>query len=233
MQWKWKAWLHTPHATVHSSLVAEAWFAWHSMPAGQHTVTVYMYTVTVYMYTVTVYMHSTVSCTCIWPTHCHYIHVQYSQLYMYMANTLSLYTCTLSLYTCTLSLYTCTVQSAVHVYGQHTVTVYMYSTVSCTCIWPTHCHCIHVQYSQLYMYVHVYGQHTVTVYMYMHSTVSCTCIWPTHCHCIHAQYSQLYMYMANTLSLYTCTVQSAVHGALCLECRVSWVRVPPEAAHFF
>lgn len=23
--------LHTPHATVHSSLVAEAWFAWHSM----------------------------------------------------------------------------------------------------------------------------------------------------------------------------------------------------------
>ena len=156
MQWKWKAWLHTPHATVHSSLVADAWFAWHSMPAGQHTVTVYMY--------------STVSCTCIWPTHCHCIHVQYSQLYMYMANTLSLYTCT--------------VQSAVHVYGQHTVTIHMYSTVSCTCIWPTHCHC---------------------------STVSCTCIWPTHCHCIHVQYSQLYMYMANTLSLYTCTVQSAVH----------------------
>ena len=24
--------LQTPHATVHSSLVAEAWFAWHSMP---------------------------------------------------------------------------------------------------------------------------------------------------------------------------------------------------------
>lgn len=23
--------LQTPHATVHSSLVAEAWFAWHSM----------------------------------------------------------------------------------------------------------------------------------------------------------------------------------------------------------
>merc|ERR1719251_392413 len=31
MQWKWKAWLHMPHATVHSSLVAEAWLAWHSM----------------------------------------------------------------------------------------------------------------------------------------------------------------------------------------------------------
>ena len=53
MQWKWKAWLHLgfkirengdlkkqvlkqvlthmPHATVHSSLVAEAWLAWHSM----------------------------------------------------------------------------------------------------------------------------------------------------------------------------------------------------------
>merc|ERR1719340_327229 len=31
MQWKWKAWLHIPQATVHSSLVAEAWFAWHSM----------------------------------------------------------------------------------------------------------------------------------------------------------------------------------------------------------
>ena len=24
-----------------------------------------------------------------------------------------------------------------------------------------------------------------------------------------------------------------VGRALCLECRVSWVRVPPEAAHFF
>ena len=34
MQWKWKAWLHTPQATVHSSVVALAWFAWHSMPAG-------------------------------------------------------------------------------------------------------------------------------------------------------------------------------------------------------
>jgi hypothetical protein len=31
MQWKWKAWLHMPQATVHSSLVALAWFAWHSM----------------------------------------------------------------------------------------------------------------------------------------------------------------------------------------------------------
>lgn len=27
MQWKWKAWLHTPHATVHSSHVAVAPFA--------------------------------------------------------------------------------------------------------------------------------------------------------------------------------------------------------------
>ena len=26
---KWKAWLQTPHATVHSSEVADAWFAWH------------------------------------------------------------------------------------------------------------------------------------------------------------------------------------------------------------
>eukprot|EP00416_Gambierdiscus_australes_P045564 CAMPEP_0171092830 /NCGR_PEP_ID=MMETSP0766_2-20121228/37613_1 /TAXON_ID=439317 /ORGANISM="Gambierdiscus australes, Strain CAWD 149" /LENGTH=94 /DNA_ID=CAMNT_0011551143 /DNA_START=31 /DNA_END=311 /DNA_ORIENTATION=+ len=31
MQWKWKAWLQTPQATVHSSLVWEPWFAWHSM----------------------------------------------------------------------------------------------------------------------------------------------------------------------------------------------------------
>jgi len=31
MQWKWKAWLQIPHATVHSSLVAEAWLAWHSI----------------------------------------------------------------------------------------------------------------------------------------------------------------------------------------------------------
>ena len=29
--------LHTPHATVHSSLVADAWLAWHSMPAHIHT----------------------------------------------------------------------------------------------------------------------------------------------------------------------------------------------------
>ena len=110
-----------------------------------------------------------------WP-----VHVQYSQLYMYMANTLSLYTCTLSLYTCT-------VQSAVHVYGQHTVTVYMYtvtvymySTVSCTCIWPTHCHCIHVhchcihvQYSQLYMYM----ANTLSLYMCNIIVVSKTTMW--------------------------------------------------------
>ena len=32
MQWKWKAWLQMPHATVHSSDVL-AWLAWHSMPA--------------------------------------------------------------------------------------------------------------------------------------------------------------------------------------------------------
>lgn len=31
MQWKWNAWLQTPQATVHSSLVALAWFAWHSI----------------------------------------------------------------------------------------------------------------------------------------------------------------------------------------------------------
>jgi len=31
MQWKWKAWLHTPQATLHSSEVAEDWLAWHSM----------------------------------------------------------------------------------------------------------------------------------------------------------------------------------------------------------
>ena len=31
MQWKWNAWLHTPHATVHSSDDAEPWFAWHSI----------------------------------------------------------------------------------------------------------------------------------------------------------------------------------------------------------
>lgn len=31
MQWKWNAWLQTPHAAVHSSPVAVAWFAWHSI----------------------------------------------------------------------------------------------------------------------------------------------------------------------------------------------------------
>ena len=31
MQWKWKAWLQVPHATVHSSLLAPDWLAWHSM----------------------------------------------------------------------------------------------------------------------------------------------------------------------------------------------------------
>jgi len=31
MQWKWKAWLQIPQATVHSSFTAEAWFAWHSI----------------------------------------------------------------------------------------------------------------------------------------------------------------------------------------------------------
>ena len=30
-----------------------------------------------------------------------------------------------------------------------------------------------------------------------------------------------------------CIRLNHIHGALCLEYRVSWVRVPPEAAHFF
>lgn len=33
MQWKWKAWLQTPQATLQSS-DADAWFAWHSMQAS-------------------------------------------------------------------------------------------------------------------------------------------------------------------------------------------------------
>ena len=36
-----------------------------------------------------------------------------------------------------------------------------------------------------------------------------------------------------TVSDIQCNSMIHVHGALCLECRVSWVRVPPEAAHFF
>ena len=31
MQWKWNAWLHTPHATVQSSDVVLPWLAWHSI----------------------------------------------------------------------------------------------------------------------------------------------------------------------------------------------------------
>jgi hypothetical protein len=35
----WSVWgvptLQIPHATVHSSLVADAWFAWHSMPEAE------------------------------------------------------------------------------------------------------------------------------------------------------------------------------------------------------
>lgn len=31
MQWKWKAWLQIPQATVHSSVVAAPWLAWHSI----------------------------------------------------------------------------------------------------------------------------------------------------------------------------------------------------------
>ena len=38
MQWKWKAWLHTPQVTVHSSLLFETWFAWHSMPRSDKSV---------------------------------------------------------------------------------------------------------------------------------------------------------------------------------------------------
>ena len=31
MQWKWNAWLHTPHATLQSSVEADELLAWHSM----------------------------------------------------------------------------------------------------------------------------------------------------------------------------------------------------------
>ena len=34
IQWKWKAWLQTPQATVHSSLVADCWLAVHSIQSS-------------------------------------------------------------------------------------------------------------------------------------------------------------------------------------------------------
>lgn len=37
-RWTWKLTLQTPQATVHSSEVAEAWLAWHSIPdVGRET----------------------------------------------------------------------------------------------------------------------------------------------------------------------------------------------------
>ena len=36
MQWKWKAWLHIPQATVHSSLVALAWSVFIFIYVDQH-----------------------------------------------------------------------------------------------------------------------------------------------------------------------------------------------------
>lgn len=35
IQWKWKAWLHMPQATLQSLAVAEFWFAWQSI---QHSI---------------------------------------------------------------------------------------------------------------------------------------------------------------------------------------------------
>ena len=45
-------------------------------------------------------------------------------------------------------------------------------------------------------------------------------------------YAYMYMHMRCEPSQLSC-LGSSVGRALCLEYRVSWVRVPPEAAHFF
>ena len=48
------------------------------------------------------------------------------------------------------------------------------------------------------------------------------CVYIVNCTCMATQYT------------YTCTCTcTSVGRVLCLEYRVSWVRVPPEAAHFF
>ena len=46
-------------------------------------------------------------------------------------------------------------------------------------------------------------------------------------HNIHIHNAILIQYCHNNYGM------SMVYRAFCLECRVSWVRVPPEAAHFF
>ena len=62
--------------------------------------------------------------------------------------------------------------------------------------------------------------YTYTLPRAIHNTVLYTRICTCTCICVTVTY--MYMYLG-----------SSVGRALCLEYRVSWVRVPPEAAHFF
>ena len=102
----------------------------------------------------------------------------------------------------------------------------------------------------MYMY-------TYTWYTYL-STCTCTCTCVFQHDCTKSLYTCIVLLIAildivlsrgnfqfsNPMSIhngaYTCTctcrlctcLGSSVGRALCLEYRVSWVRVPPEAAHF-
>ena len=68
---------------------------------------------------------------------------------------------------------------------------------------------------------------------YLHCTCDClgravllclVCLFDLHVACL------LLSFISH---LKTCTAALVAGRALCLEYKVSWVRVPPEAAHFF
>ena len=63
----------------------------------------------------------------------------------------------------------------------------------------------------MYIYKHVPAEH---LYMYM-----------------YVQYTRMHVQCTHIVNIHVYI--SSVGRALCLEYRVSWVRVPPEAAHFF
>ena len=103
----------------------------------------------------------------------------------------------------------------------------------------------------MYVYIHVYNtcvvvyKHILCVIYHKQYTCTCTVCDPVvrvpgniiHIHtCIpmHVVVDSRFIYSCSDLFQHGLLwMYMYMYRALCLEYRVSWIRVPPEAAHFF
>ena len=177
------------------------------------------------------YMYSTCMCACI-------LVYKYMYMYIYMCvhvHGVHLHVLVYSMSACHMCqvrdkmLYAATKATVKKAFQSGLVVDDIYATTKVQCI-----------------HVHVHTHVCVPPYMY---TCTCTCVYTQFgVWCLWwFHYPGLLLYTELMVSLFIrCTMRCEIFGpsqlsclgssagrALCLEYRVSWVRVPPEAAHFF